>query len=147
MTVTRPARMFAVAAAVLALAAGVTACGGGGGGDDKTKVEDRVNTLYDSFASKDEKGICSSLSDKQKKEITKSGNRGGKKQSCEEIMKFALAFLGDQLKDAKNAKVTDVKIDGEKATATVEYKGKKGRLGLAEDGGDWLIDDFNLRKI
>jgi hypothetical protein len=33
------------------------------------------------------------------------------------------------------------------ATATVEYKGKKGRLGLAEDGDDWLIDDFNLRKL
>jgi uncharacterized protein (DUF2147 family) len=147
MTVTKLARSLAACAAVVVLAAGVTACGGSGGGDDKTKVENRVNGLYDAFASKDEKKICGSLSDTQKEQITKSSAKGGKKQSCEQVMSFALAFLGDQLKTAKDAKVTDVKVDGDKATATVEFKGKKGKLGLAKQGGDWLVNDFNLQKL
>jgi hypothetical protein len=146
MTVTKLARSLGAFAVALALAGGLIACGGGGG-DDKTKVEDRVNGLYDAFAAKDEKKICGSLSDEQKQQITKSTAKSGKKQSCEQVMSFALAFLGDQLKTAKDAKVTDVKVDGDKATATVEYKGKKGKLGLSKSGDDWLVSDFNLQKL
>ena len=146
MTVTKLARSIAACAAAVALAAGVTACGGGGG-DDETKVKDRVNTLYDAFADKDAGKICNSLSDSQKAQITKSAKKTGKKQSCEQVMGFALAFLGNQLKDAGDAKVTDVKVDGAKASATVEYKGKKGRLGLSKSGDDWLVSDFNLQKL
>jgi hypothetical protein len=146
MTVTKLARSLGACAVALVLAAGVSACGSGGG-DDKAKVENRVNGLYDAFAAKDEKKICGSLSDKQKQQITKSSAKSGKKQSCEQVMSFALAFLGNQLKSATDAKVTDVKVDGDKATATVDYKGKKGKLGLSKSGGDWLVSDFNLQKL
>lgn len=147
MTVTKLARALGACALALVLAAAVGACGSSGGGDDDTKVKSTVNGLYDAFAAKDEKKICSSLSDAQKKQITKSTAKSGKKQSCEQVMSFALAFLGDQLKTAKDAKVTAVKVDGDKATATVEYKGKKGKLGLSKDGDNWLVSDFNLQKL
>jgi hypothetical protein len=147
MTVTKPARALAACAVALVLAAGVTACGSSGGGSDETKVKSTVNGLYDAFAAKDEKKICGSLSDAQKQQITKSTAKSGKKQSCEQVMSFALAFLGNQLKTAKDAKVTAVKVDGDKATATVEYKGKKGKLGLSKSGSDWLVSDFNLQKL
>ena len=148
MTTTKLTRSLAACAMAVSLSAGLIACGGSGSsGDDKTKVENRVNSLYDAFSAKDSKQICNSLTEKQKNQITKSAAKSGKKQSCDKVMGFALAFLGNQLKDAKNAKVTDVKVDGDKATATVTYKGKKGRLGLSKEDGDWLVSDFNLQKL
>jgi hypothetical protein len=146
MTTTKLTRSLAACAVALSLSAGLIACGGSSG-DDKTKVENRVNSLYDAFSEKDSKQICDSLTDKQKSQITRRTAKSGKKQSCEQVMGFALAFLGNQLKDAKNAKVTDVKVDGDKATATVTYKGKKGRLGLSKQDGEWLVSDFNLQKL
>lgn len=145
MTLTKPSRTLAACAAAASLAAGVSACGGSG--NDKAKVQERVRTLYDGFAKKDAGRICGSLSSKQKERITQSTAKSGKKQTCEQVMSFALAFLGNQLKDAGKANVTDVKVDGDNAQATVDFKGKKGRLGLSKQGSDWLVSDFNLKKL
>jgi hypothetical protein len=147
MTVTKPGRALGVLAASLALATGVAACGSGSSADDEDQVKDRVQTLYTGFAEKKPDQICDSLTDKQKDTITKRPGASGKKQSCEEVMKLVLGLAGNQLKDVGKSKVSDVKVDGEKATATVSFRGRKGKVGLAKEDGDWLISDFNAGKL
>jgi hypothetical protein len=147
MTATKLARALGLLAATVAVSAGIAACGGGGGGDDQAKVEGTVHDLYNGFADKDEGKICDSISDAQKKKLTSRPGPSGKKQSCEDVMKLVVGLAGNQLKDVGNSKVTDVKIDGEKATATVSFKGRKGKVGLAKQGDDWKIDDFNAGKL
>ena len=147
MTVTKPARALGVLAASLALAAGVAACGSDSSADDEGQVKDRVQSLYKGFAAKKPDQICDSLTDKQKDTITKRPGASGKKQSCEDVMKLVLSLAGSQLKDVGKSKVTEVTVKGEKATATVSFKGRKGKVGLAKEDGDWLISDFNAGKL
>jgi hypothetical protein len=128
----------------------LTSCGGGSGdGRDEAAVKGTVNGLYDAFAAKDARKVCASLTRARQREIESQARVGGRgRGSCARTLSFALAFLGDQLKRLKSAKVTDVRLDGDKATATVEYRGKKGDLGLSKQGGDWKVSDFeppNLR--
>jgi Domain of unknown function (DUF4878) len=136
----RRAALGAVLAAALALAA----CGGGGG--DEGKVKETVNGFYDALGSKDARGVCDSLAVKQRRSVASSAGAKGRSQSCEKVMGTALAFVGDRLKQAKDVKVADVSTEGDKATATVELKGKKDKLGLIKEGGDWKVNTFNFGK-
>jgi hypothetical protein len=119
------------------------ACGGSGDEDEVKKV---VNGLYAGFADRDSNRVCDSLSRKQRDAVT-AGAGGKKTQSCEQVMSIALSFVGDELKKVKDAKVTAVEVDGDNAKATVEYRGKKSGLGLAKEGGEWRINNLNLKDL
>jgi hypothetical protein len=121
----------------------IASCGGSGDEDEVKKV---VNDLYAGFAETDADQICNSLTKQQREAVTK-GTGSSKAQSCEQVMSVALSFAGDALKQAKGAKVTDVEIDGDKATATVELKGKSSGLGLAKENGEWKVSDLNLEQL
>jgi hypothetical protein len=122
--------------------------GCGGGDDDEKQVESAVNELYAGFAERDAAKVCGSLTTKQRAEVARGGARGqANGRSCEQVMGFALGFVGNALKDAKQAKVTDVRLDGDKARATVEYKGRAGNLGVAKEGDQWKVSDFDLDKL
>ena len=141
-----PVRRLTILSAVLALASGAAACGSSE--DDKKEVEKTINGLYDAFAKKDGDKVCDSLSQKQKDALTRGTRRSGGGQSCEDILGFTFAFLpSKRLQATKNAKVTDVEIDGDKATATVENQGKRGGIGLVKEDGKWLVSDFNLKQL
>jgi hypothetical protein len=123
---------------------GLAACGPG----DEEAVEGAVNDLYAGFAERDADKVCESLTKAQQQRVAKGGSgRIAKTRSCREVMGFALGFVGKALKDAKQAKVTKVKVDGDRARATVVYKGKPGDLGVAKEGGDWKVSDFDLNKL
>ena len=138
-------RSLAVLCATVALAG----CGGDGDKSrDEAKVKGTVDGLYDAFAAKDARKVCASLTEARQREIERQARIGGRgRGNCARTLSFALAFLGDQLKGLKSAKVTDVRVDGDKATATVDYRGKKGDLGLAKKDGDWLVSDFQLGNL
>ena len=143
MTVTNLARPLSACAATLILAAGVTACGGG---DEKSAVKSRVNTTFSGFADKDSGKICDSLSARYKKQITKQPLGKGK-QSCEKSIGLVLTLAGNALKSVGDTKVGDVSVDGDKATAEVSYKGgKKSKVALVKEDGDWRVDDFSLNR-
>ena len=129
----RPRALAACVAVALALAA----CGGGA--DDEDEVTSTVNGVYDALAEKDAKKVCDSLSKAGQREITKTAAKG---QSCEEVFKVGLSFAGDALKDAKRAEVTKVKVDGDRATASVKYKKETGRVELVKEDGSWKLNDL-----
>ena len=122
------------------------AIGGCGGSGDEDKVRDVVNGLYAGFAERDSDRICNSLTREQRRTVME-GAGGKKAQSCEQVMSIALSFVGDSLKRAKDAEVTGVEVNADKASATVEYRGKTGRLGLAKEDGEWKVSNLNLEQL
>jgi hypothetical protein len=121
----------------------VAACGGSGEEDDVREV---VDDLYAGFADRKANRVCNTLSRKQRNAIS-AGAGGERTQSCEQVMSIALSFEGEGLKRAKQAEVTDVEVDGDEASAIVEFRGKKTRLGLAKEHGEWRIDNLNLPNL
>ncbi len=136
-------RLPALAAVVAAL--GLVACGGGSSGDED-EVKKTVNGIYDALGAKDADKVCASLSERGKREVTSGSPRRGKKRmTCEQVFSFGLSFAGDALKDAGDAKVTKVEVDGSKATATVNFRKQSGKVGLVKEDGKWKVSDLDVR--
>jgi hypothetical protein len=129
---------------VLLSALALGACGGSRA-SDKEAIEKTVTGVYDALADKDAKRVCDSISQKGKEEISKTASRGAsKKRSCEQIFSIGLALAGDQLKRAKDVKVSDVKLDGDQAKATVNLQNRKSEVGLVKEAGDWKLSGLDL---
>jgi hypothetical protein len=130
---------------VFLLALALAACGGS---DDEGAVKDSVKTLYSGLADKDAGKICGVLSRKQRDAVARSGGTQGGGASCEQVMGVALSLVkGRELEDADRAEVTKVNVEGDKATATVTFKGKPGKLGLAKEAGDWKVSRFDPGRL
>src|SRR4051812_8132822 len=130
----------------LLLLASLTAAACGGTHEaDRQEVEKAVQNVYNALAAKDSKKVCASISEKGKKEISAAAAKGGrKKQSCEQVFNIALAYSGSALDQAKNVKVTDVKLDGDQAKATVSLQNRKSEVGLVKEDGDWKLGGLDL---
>ena len=125
--------------------AALAGCGGSG---DEGEVRKSVEGLYVGFAERDSSKVCASLTKAQQEKVRRGAARKGQRpQSCEQVMGFALAFVGDALKDAGKAEVTKVEVKGENATASVKFKGKTGKLGLAKEADAWKVSDFDLNRL
>jgi hypothetical protein len=134
-------KRFTSAAVALCLLAGC-------GGNDEKDVKAAVNQLYAGFAERDATKVCDSLTKAQQRAVAKGASgQGVAPGSCRQVMGYALGFVGNTLKDAKQARVTKVKVNGSKASATVVFKGKSGNLGLSKEDGDWKVSDFDLNRV
>jgi hypothetical protein len=135
------ARPFLLSAALAALALG----GCGGNEADEKAVKRTVNGVYDALADKDAGRVCDSISAEGKRKLARSpAARAGKRRSCKDVFGFTLAFAGDALKQAKNAEVTDVTVDGDQAKATVRYRKRETEVGLVKEKGQWKLSGLDL---
>lgn len=122
-----------VPSALLVLAAlTVTACGGGESDADKiTKVIETAETTADPRN-------CTELQTQRfNEQVTQQPGKAGTK-ACEAEAKEGQA-------QAEGAKVSNVSVNDEKATAEVEFKGgpldsQTLEVALAEGDGDWKLD-------
>jgi len=119
-------------AAAAALALGLTACGGSDSDDVKSSLQDYNNAVGD----KDPAKACDLLSGAAKKTI------GGK--SCEQTLKSGLALLNKkQLAAFKDTTIKNVKVKGDKATATISFPKGSGvpdqTQTLVKEGGKWHL--------
>jgi hypothetical protein len=122
--------------ALLVLAAlTITACGGGGSSD-----EDKITETIETAATTSDPGNCTEL--ETQRFVEQNSQQKGKAavKACE-----AEAKAGEE--EAEGANVSNVSVDGEKATAQVEFEG--GSLGsqglevaLVEEGGNWKLDQI-----
>lgn len=121
-------------ATVVVAALGLSACGGGR--DDERQVAD---VLRAGLTSKDPEVVCEgSLSGDLLRRVYGGAAR------CHRI-EGKDAQQGNQ---ARSAQVTDVKVDGERATAVVHLRGgdqdgARGALSLVAQDGDWRISDLS----
>ena len=96
--------------------------------------------LYTAVADKDAKKACNSISEKGQQEISEAAAQGGKKKrSCEQVFDVVLAFAGDQFAQAKDVKVTDVKLDGDQATAAIRVNDRDSQVTLLKEDGRWKL--------
>jgi hypothetical protein len=127
----------------LALMLGLAACGGSG--KDEQAIRDRVNTFDNAMAAKDPARVCASISKELKRQLTKTPSGSGGPKSCEAALRFNFILLGNAFKNLAKAKVDDVQVDGNQARATISYRGRKQRLGVAKQGGEWRITTLRLK--
>jgi hypothetical protein len=113
------------------LAVGLTACGGSDSDDVKSALQDYNKAVADKDAGK----ACSLLSAQAKKTI------GGK---CEEKLNAGFALLtAKQLNAFKGTQIKNVKVSGDKATATITFPSDSGvpqqTQTLVKENGDWHL--------
>jgi hypothetical protein len=118
--------------AVGGLALGLGACGGSDSDDVKSSLQDYNNAV----ASKDATKACAKLSDAAKKTI------GGK--SCENTLKSGFALLNAKQLDAfKSTEIKNIKVSGNKATATISFPKNSGvpdqTQTLVKENGEWHL--------
>jgi hypothetical protein len=121
--------------ALLMLAAlTLTACGGGGGSSD----EDKITETIEQAATTADPSNCTELETQRFVEQNSDEKGAAAVKTCEQE-----AEEGED--QAEGAKVSSVSVNGEKATAQVEFEG--GSLGsqglevaLVEEGGNWKLD-------
>ncbi len=121
--------------ALLALAAlAVSACGGGG-----SSAEDEVTEVIEQAATTNDPSNCTELQTLRFTEQNTGEKGKAAIKSCEESAK--------EEEQAEEAKVSNVSVNGEKATAEAEFIG--GSLGsqtlavaLVEEDGNWKLDQI-----
>jgi hypothetical protein len=131
---TRPRSLIAVLVAAVALTAA-----GCGGGSDKDKVKSTVEDYLAAVTKGDGNKACSLVTDQTKKNI----ERGGRK--CPETISALNKGPGRQVLQAfKDAKVENVKVTGDRATADIKVKSLTQKTNLRKEGGNWKLDSTGV---
>jgi hypothetical protein len=150
-------RVIALSASVL-LALGVPACGEDNdnsdepgststqaavGGSEREQARAAVENLYSAIRDGDAQQVCDSLTTAGQKQVA-AGGLGGKSDTCADAFQKFLDAAERQggLNLTLKAKVEKVRIDGDKAVATVSFggPGRTGPVPLVRQGGEWKVD-------
>jgi hypothetical protein len=120
--------------ALLALALGLAACGGG------ESDEDKVVEVVETSATSTDPADCTALATQAFVEQTQLSEGEEAVESCEEDAKDAEG-------DPDSVEVTEVEVDGAKATADAEFvggdfDGQVLSVALVEEDGDWKMDEL-----
>jgi copper chaperone CopZ len=125
-----PLALPALAALTLA------ACGGGGGSSDEGQITETIEKV----TTTSDPGNCTKL--ETLSFVEQNGEQKGKAavRACEEE-----AEAGKE--QAKSVKVSNVDVNGEKATAEVEFEGgsldsQSLEVALVKEGDDWKLDQI-----
>jgi hypothetical protein len=127
--------------ALLLAACGDDEGGSGGGGSADEKAITKV--LQDGLTSKDPKVTCSgSLSTDFMQRVY------GGEDKCVSVE----TENAKEDKPAESVEVSDIEVNGDKATATVEIKGgdndgSKGPIDLVKQGEDWRVNDLSVEFL
>jgi len=121
-------------ALLLALALGLTACGGGGESD-----EDAVVETIETSATSSDPADCEALSTQKFMEQTEAVKGSKAVKSCEEEAE-------DPEGDPESVDVSNVVVDGSKATADTAFNGgnfdgQTLAVALVEEDSDWKLDE------
>lgn len=120
---------------LLALTVGLAACGGGGESD-----EDKITSTIETAATSTDPAVCGETQTLKFMEQTATGTGKEAEKNCEEEAE-------DETNQPDSVSVSQVKVNGESATADAEFKGgtfneQTLELGLVEEGGEWKLDEF-----
>lgn len=131
----RKIHLLVLPALVLAFALGLAACGGGGESD-----EDKIVSMIEKSATSTDPANCKETQTQQFMEQTSGGSGSEAVKECEKETKS-----GEDNPEAVN--VSNVKVEGEKATANVEFEGgnfngQTVEVALVEEEGNWKLNEL-----
>lgn len=133
----RPGARARRATAATILVAALVGAGCGGGAQDQ--ISATVKDFYSGLLSNDGKKSCDQLDAKTQQAV----QRSIRASSCGAAIGRLSKVLPSSLKDRiKKATVTNIKVNGDHATATVKGGGQSGSVALTKQGGDWKISNF-----
>jgi hypothetical protein len=127
---------LAALAAVFVLAPmGIVACGG----DDSSQDEDDITAAIDRAATSGEAAACTEVQTQKFIEQTGDGSTGA--AAIKQCEKDAADTPADEVD------VTNIEVDGDKATADAAvtgsfFDGQTLELALVKDGDQWKLDEF-----
>ena len=132
----RPARRFAVATCVMALAAfGFAACGS----SDEDQVRDAVNEFRDAAKEKDSEAICDQFTQEALERLTSQQGDAAKKACNDNIKQNADALAKEA---EKGFEIKEVKVDGDKATVKTETEGEgESTAEFVKEDDEWKLSD------
>lgn len=120
----------------LLLVLGLAACGGGGGGGSEESSE--ITAVIKKSVTSEDPSKCTELMTQSFVEQTTDATGSAAVKQCEEEAKN-----GEN--DPKSVDVTEVEVDGEKASADAafvggSFDGQTLTVALVKDGGQWKLD-------
>lgn len=120
--------------ALLISAFGLAACGGGGESD-----EGKIISTIETAATSTDPSVCGETQTLKFMEQT-GGSGGEAEKECEEETK-----AGEN--NPESVTVSKVEVEGERATANVEFEGgnfdgQTLEVALVKEGGDWKLNEF-----
>ena len=133
----------------------VAGCGGGGssggGGGDQGAVEDAFHTYLNGLADQDGNAACAAMTKDLQDQMIKAMNTSGagsltNGRSCGQILDLIAKnnpAFGQVAKVLKGAKLSNVKVDGDKASydwsITVNGKSVNSHGEAVKQDGKWLV--------
>lgn len=131
----RKLHLLLLPALLLALTLGLAACGGGGESD-----EDKITSTIETAATSTDPAVCNETQTLKFMEQTAGGAGKEAEKNCEKEAE-------EETNQPDSVTVSKVKVDGEKATADVAFKGgnfneQTLELALAEEDGEWKLDEL-----
>jgi hypothetical protein len=128
----RVAGAFA-AAAVLALAG----CGGGG---DAADVKATVRSYLDAFVKGDDAKTCALMTAKTREDFVRGARPLARTDDCAKATSAVRAAAGSKAVDAmRDARISDVKVEGDTASAKLTASSGQSIATLKKDGGEWRV--------
>ena len=130
------------AKALVTVVVAALAVAGCGGASDEEQVRTTVEDYIIAFVDGDGDKACDLLTKETRDAFVQQVSSLVKTRDCGEAIKKLGDLAGPTVDRAlKGAKVTEVKVNGENATATLESRGTKTPTQLKKEDGDWKISD------
>jgi copper chaperone CopZ len=114
---------------------GLAACGGGGESE-----EDKITSTIETAATSTDPAVCGETQTLKFMEATSGGSNKEAEKECEKEAK-----AGEN--NPESVTVSKVEVEGEKATANVEFEGgsfngQTLEVALVEEGSDWKLNEL-----
>lgn len=118
-------------------------------GSDAAQVTKVLNDYNAAYATGDYEGVCGLMSADARRQFLAAAAKQGVRDDCAGALGTALVDLSKEQLEAtraalRNAKVRDVKINGDKATAeltiTANGRSQTSRFPVAKENGQWKVE-------
>ena len=126
--------------AAVAAAVAVAALAGCGGGDEKDEVRATVQAYLDSFVKGDAARTCALMTEKTREEFVKGARAMVPTRDCATATIAVRAAAGRKAIAAlRDAKISDVKVNGNSASAKLKASSGESIATLTKQGGEWKV--------
>ena len=133
-------RRLVTVACLLCLPAVTAACGGG---DDSADARKAAEGYVTTLGKRDGAGTCSRMTKGLQRQFTDAVVKADARfrgRACPEVMQAALDTISPaQLKQFSEAKIEDLKLDGDKGTFRYTLDSIRVDGRVAKEDGDWKV--------